>query len=280
MNSAEIGILFAVGIAAGSLGALTGIGGGVVIVPVLTLGFALPAQLAIGVSIFGVIATSIGAARRVLASGLTNLRVGLTLQLAASSGALIGVSIAHLVSSKTLILIFGVILLPTSILSYLSDESLAGPERFVADSRFAAWLRLGGSYTTRSGETRQYGVTRVGGGFLVMIGAGLLSALLGIGAGVFKVLAMDRLMRLPFRISTATSNFMIGITAATGAGYYLSHGDTPPLVAAPVVLGMFAGSALGARLLVRLRVAWLRRIFTVVLAAVAVEMILRGLGIA
>ena len=114
----------------------------------------------------------------------------------------------------------------------------------------------------------------------MMIGAGLLSALLGIGSGVFKVLAMDRFMRLPFRVSTATSNFMIGITAATGAGYYLSHGDTPPLVVAPIVLGILAGSALGASLLPRIRVVSLRRLFTLVLSLVAVEMILRGLGVA
>lgn len=278
MSYGHLAILLVVGLAAGALGALTGIGGGVVVVPVLTLGFALPAQLAVGVSIFGVIATSIGAARRVLATGLTNLRVGLVLQIAASSGALLGVAIAHLVSSRALILIFGVMLLPTSILSYFAAAAHGTPA--ADNSRMAAWLGLDGSYTAPDGSVRHYGVRRLGGGFAVMIGAGLLSALLGIGAGVFKVLAMDRLMRLPFRISTATSNFMIGITAATGAGYYLSHGDTPPLVAAPVVLGMFAGSALGARLLTRLKVAWLRRLFTLVLVAVGIEMILRGAGLA
>lgn len=278
MNYADIIILLVVGFAAGGLGALTGIGGGVVIVPVLTLGFGLPAQLAIGASIFGVIATSSGAARRVLASGLTNLRVGLVLQIAASGGAVLGVFIAHLISSGTLILVFGIVLLPTSVLSYFA--SVGQEEKTTANSRLAAWLALGGSYTEADGGIRRYGVTRLGRGFAVMIGAGLLSALLGIGSGVFKVLAMDRLMRLPFRVSTATSNFMIGITAATGAGYYLGHGDTPPLVAAPIVLGMLAGAALGARFLTRLRVVWLRRLFTAVLVAVAVEMILRGLGLA
>ena len=277
MHYLDLGILLLVGVAAGGLGALTGMGGGVVIVPVLTLGFGLPAQLAIGASIFGVVATSIGAARRVMISGLTNLRVGLVLQVAASGGALAGVAIAHLVASQVLILIFGVMLLPTVVFSHLASRR--HEDHLSENSRFAGWLGLGGAYTEADGSPCRYGVTGVGRGFIVMIGAGLLSALLGIGSGVFKVLAMDRFMRLPFRVSTATSNFMIGMTAATGAGYYLSHGDTPPLVVAPIVLGILAGSALGARLLPRVRVAGLRRLFTFVLAAVAVEMILRGLGV-
>lgn len=277
MSHLDIGILFAVGLVAGGLGALTGMGGGVVVVPVLTLGFGLPAQLAIGASIFGVVATSIGAARRVMVSGLSNLRVGLVLQVAASGGALIGVAVAHLVSSRVLILVFGIMLLPTALLSQLSAAGHEAPG--VGNSPLADRLGLDGRYTEADGTERTYGVTGVGRGFVTMVGAGLLSALLGIGSGAFKVLAMDRFMRLPFRVSTATSNFMIGITAATGAGYYLSHGDTPPLVVAPVVLGILAGSALGARLLGRLPVTGLRWIFTLVLAAVAVEMILRGLGL-
>lgn len=278
MSYLDIGLLIALGIAAGGLGALTGMGGGVVVVPVLTLGFGLPAQWAIGASIFGVVATSLGAARRVMASGLTNLRVGLILQVAASGGALLGVAIAHVVSSHVLILVFGIMLLPTVVLSYLSAAGHKPP--IVESSRAAAWLGLADSYTEAGGGTRAYGVIGLGRGFVLMIGAGLLSALLGIGSGVFKVLAMDRFMRLPFRVSTATSNFMIGMTAATGAGYYLSHGDTPPLVVAPVVLGILVGSGIGARLLPRIRVVNLRRLFSVVIALVAVEMILRGLGVA
>ncbi len=278
MHYLDLGILLLVGVAAGGLGALTGMGGGVVIVPVLTLGFGLPAQLAVGASIFGVVATSIGAARRVMASGLTNIRVGLLLQVAASGGALIGVAIAHQVSSHVLILVFGIILLPTVLLSHQASRVHSTPVS--TSSRIAHWFGLGDAYHEADGSECTYGVTGVGRGFFMMIGAGLLSALLGIGSGVFKVLAMDRFMKLPFRVSTATSNFMIGITAATGAGYYLSHGDTPPLIVAPVVLGIFAGSALGARLLPRVRVEGLRRLFTLVLAAVAVEMILRGVGVA
>lgn len=277
MHYLDLGILLLVGVAAGGLGALTGMGGGVVIVPVLTLGFGLPAQLAIGTSIFGVVATSIGAARRVMASGLTNIRVGLLLQVAASGGALIGVAVAHEVSSHVLILVFGIMLLPTVLLSHQASRTHSS--LVSTSSRTAEWFGLGDTYAEADGSECSYGVTGVGRGFLMMIGAGLLSALLGIGSGVFKVLAMDRFMRLPFRVSTATSNFMIGMTAATGAGYYLSHGDTPPLVVAPIVLGILAGAALGARLLPRIRVEGLRRLFTLVLAAVAVEMVLRGLGV-
>jgi len=278
MHYLELGIFLLVGMAAGGLGALTGMGGGVVIVPVLTLGFGLPAQLAIGASIFGVVATSIGAARRVMASGLTNIRVGLLLQVAASGGALIGVAVAHEVSSHVLILVFGVMLLPTVLLSHRASRTHVS--LVSTSSRIAEWFGLGDTYAEADGSKCTYGVTGVGRGFLMMIGAGLLSALLGIGSGVFKVLAMDRFMRLPFRVSTATSNFMIGMTAATGAGYYLSHGDTPPLVVAPIVLGVLAGAGLGARLLPRVRVEGLRRLFTLVLAAVAIEMILRGAGVA
>lgn len=277
MHLLDIAMLLLTGMAAGALGALTGLGGGVVVVPVLTLGFGLPAQLAIGTSIFGVVATSLGATRRVMASGLTNLRVGLVLQLAASAGALAGVAIAHQITSRTLILVFGVMLLPTVVLTHLSSRH--HETHLSEDSRLAAWLGLGASYTESEGTRRAYGVTGVVKGFAVMGGAGLLSALLGIGSGVFKVLAMDRFMRLPFRVSTATSNFMIGMTAATGAGFYLGHGDSPPLVVAPVVLGVLAGAGLGARLLPRIRVAGLRRLFALVLAAVAVEMILRGAGV-
>lgn len=278
MHYLDLGIFLLVGMAAGGLGALTGMGGGVVIVPVLTLGFGLPAQMAIGASIFGVVATSIGAARRVMASGLSNIRVGLLLQVAASGGALIGVAIAHQVSSHVLILVFGIMLLPTVLLSHQASRTHS--EIISTSSRAAEWFGLGGAYREADGSRCEYGVTGVVRGFLMMIGAGLLSALLGIGSGVFKVLAMDRFMRLPFRVSTATSNFMIGMTAATGAGYYLSHGDTPPLVVAPIVLGVLAGAALGARLLPRVRVEGLRRLFTLVLAAVAIEMILRGAGVA
>ena len=206
MHYIDLGILLLVGVAAGGLGALTGMGGGVVIVPVLTLGFGLPAQLAIGTSIFGVVATSIGAARRVMASGLTNIRAGLLLQVAASGGALIGVAVAHAVSSNVLILVFGVMLLPTVLLSHQASRSHSSSVS--ASSRMAEWFGLGGSYAEADGSECGYGVTGVGRGFLMMIGAGLLSALLGIGSGVFKVLAMDRFMRLPFRVSTATSNFM------------------------------------------------------------------------
>ena len=263
------------GILAGGLGSITGLGGGMVIVPLLTLGFHLPIPQAVGVSLLGVIATSTGAAPRFVGTGMNNVRAGLFLQVAASSGALAGAWAAHLLPERTLFIVFGVVLAFASALSFKSMPSdVAGAHE---SSPLALKLRLNSKYE-QQGEWVPYHVTRVLPGFSVMIGAGFLSALLGIGSGAFKVLAMDRLMKMPFRVSTATSNFMIGMTAATSAGFYLTHGDTPPLIAGAVILGVLVGSYAGAHVLAGARVKTLRQVFTVVLILVALPMLAKGLG--
>jgi uncharacterized membrane protein YfcA len=266
-------LLLAGGFFAGTLGALTGLGGGVIIVPLLTGAFGVPLHDAIGVSLMSVIATSSGAAARFLGTGLTNMRAGTFLQVGASSGAVIGALAAGRLSNSALFVIFGVVLLysaANAVAERASDASGA-PE----NSPAAAFLRLGGTYNDR-GTWRDYRITAVPAGFSIMILAGFLSALLGIGSGAFKVLAMDRMMRFPFKVSTATSNFMIGVTAATSAGFYLTRGEVPPTVAAPVILGVLAGARIGATLLTRAPVRALRITFAAVLSVVAVQMILKG----
>ena len=262
------------GFLGGIIGALTGLGGGIIVVPLLTLVLQLPITEAVGVSLFGVMAISVGAAPRFVGTGLSNVRVALFLQVAASTGALAGALISHEIPARTLFLVFGVVMLYNAVVSFLPSQRT---EPAAVSSPLAQRLKLAGRYQER-GDWQAYEVASPLPAFGIMLGAGLFSALLGIGSGVFKVMAMDKLMRLPFKVSTATSNFMIGITAATSAGYYLSHGDVPPLVAAPVVLGTLGGAYLGGHWMKQLPVQALRRIFALVLMAVACEMLYKGIA--
>ncbi|MGE5625297.1 MAG: sulfite exporter TauE/SafE family protein [Bacillota bacterium] len=264
------------GVFAGLIGSLTGLGGGLVIVPLLTLGLHFPIPEAVGVSLFGVIATSTGAAPRFVGTGLANVRIGLFLQVAASAGALAGAFATHHVPARALFVVFGLAMLYSAIMSFIPTASdVAGAAE---SSPLAKRLRLGSRYH-HGDRWIDYRVTGVGPAFGVMIGAGFLSALLGIGSGVFKVLAMDKLMRLPFKVSTATSNFMIGMTAATSAGYYLSHGDVPPLTAGAVIVGVLAGAYAGGHWMRRIPARLLRRLFALVLSLVALQMLLKGAGL-
>ena len=264
------------GVAAGLIGALTGLGGGLVIVPLLTLALQLPIPEAVGVSLFGVIATSTGAAPRFVGTGLSNVRVGLFLQVAASAGALAGALVTHHLPAQVLFVVFGLVMLYSAVMSFLPAASdVTGA---AASSPLAERLRLPSRYQ-QGDRWVDYQVTGVLPGFGVMLGAGFLSALLGIGSGAFKVLAMDKLMRLPFKVSTATSNFMIGMTAATSAGFYLSHGDVPPLTAGAVIVGVMAGAYAGGHWVHRLSTRLLRHLFAVVLSVVALQMLLKGVGL-
>ncbi|HEU0114152.1 MAG TPA: sulfite exporter TauE/SafE family protein [Thermomicrobiales bacterium] len=271
--------LFAGSILAGLFGALAGLGGGVLLVPLLTLGFGVPIHLAIGASIVSVIATSSAAGAAYVADRLTNLRVAMVLEVATSLGAVTGALVAPRVPVQTLYLLFGLILLG-SLVPTLAKLGETVPQGVVND-RFAQQLRLDGVYPSRAlGRPVAYQVTRVPLGFGLMYVAGITSGLLGIGSGALKVLALDAAMRLPIKVSSATSNFMIGVTAAASAGIYFWRGDVVPLIAAPVALGVLLGATGGAWLLPRLHGRVVRWIFLVALAAVAVQMLLRGLGIA
>jgi uncharacterized membrane protein YfcA len=271
-------LIFGCSLLAGVLGSLVGLGGGVLIVPLLTLAFGLPIQYAIGVSIIAVIATSSGAAAAYVRDHLTNIRLGMFLELGTTAGAITGAFLAGILAPQLLFLIFGIVLIiSVAPLVFKLREELPASVR---NDRWAKWLRLSSTYPDRYlGREVAYEVTRTPIGLAMMYGAGVLSGLLGIGSGVFKVLAMDSVMRLPMKVSTTTSNFMIGVTAAASAGIYFSRGDIPPLVAAPVALGILLGALLGTRLLGRMSNKFVRILFIPIIAAIAVEMILRGLGI-
>ena len=272
MTTLTFTLLVAVGsFLAGLIGALTGLGGGVVIVPLLTLAFGVDFRYAVGASLVSVIATSSGAAAAYVREGFTNIRVGMFLEVATTIGALLGAYLAALISTSALAIVFGLVLLYSA-----WSASRPRPQHLASTpDPIAHRLRLDGSYPTRQGE-RYYHVQRVPLGFGLMLGAGALSGLLGIGSGAFKVLAMDQAMCLPFKVSTTTSNFMIGVTAAASAGVYLARGYIDPGIAMPVMLGVLAGATLGARVLKRTTPRALRLLFAVVIAALAVEMIYNG----
>lgn len=256
---------------AGLLGSLTGLGGGVIIVPLLTLLFGVDIRYAIGASLVSVIATSSGAAAAYLKEGYSNMRVGMFLEIATTIGALCGAFLATRIPTAAIAIIFGLVLLYSAWTSIAQPPQLAAPEA----GPFARLLRLDGHYPTPEGD-RAYHVTGVPAGFGLMWVAGALSGLLGIGSGAVKVLAMDRAMRIPFKVSTTTSNFMIGVTAAASAGIYLRRGYIDPGMAMPVMLGVLAGALLGARILPGAKVRTLRIVFSVAISAVAIEMILQG----
>jgi uncharacterized protein len=271
-------ILFLSSIFAGVFGSIVGLGGGVVIVPVLTLLLGVDIHFAIGASIVAIIGTSSGAASTYVKDKLTNLRVGMFLEVATTSGAIVGAAVAGFVNSSALSLIFGLILLATLVPTVMKfgEDIPKSPELKGLSKR----LKLTGSYTEVDGKVVNYNATRPGEGLVGMVVAGVLSGLLGIGAGAFKVLSMDSAMKLPMKVSTTTSNFMIGVTAAASAGIYYARGDVNPLIVAPVAVGILIGAVIGARILVRARNPTIRKLFAVVLAIVAVEMILSSLGIA
>jgi uncharacterized membrane protein YfcA len=267
-------LVFAGSFIAGLLGALTGLGGGVVLVPLLTLVFHVDIRYAIGASLISVIATSSGAAAAYVREGFSNVRIGMFLEVATTIGAIFGAFLASRVSTHALAIVFGLVLLYSA---YLSWQQSRHPEATPHQTNpWSDKLRLSGSYPDEKGGQISYSVDGIPAGFATMFGAGTLSGLLGIGSGAVKVLAMDRIMRVPFKVSTTTSNFMIGVTAAASAGIYLRRGYIDPGLAFPVMLGVLAGSLLGARYLVHARVALLRTIFTVVILALGVEMIVNG----
>ena len=265
-------ILAAASFAAGFVGALTGLGGGVVIVPLLVIAFGVDIRYAVGASLVSVIATSSGAAAAYVREGYSNVRIGMFLEIATTIGALSGAFLAPHVPAAGLAIVFGCVLLYSA---YLSRPKSLGDALVAAPSRAATVLRLDGSYPIPGG-VQTYHVQGVGPGFLLMYVAGVLSGLLGIGSGAVKVLAMDQAMRLPFKVSTTTSNFMIGVTAAASAGVYLHRGYIDPGLAMPVMLGVLSGSIVGARVLGAARTSWLRTVFMWVIVVLALEMLYNG----
>ena len=272
MNLAEFtGVVFVVSAAAGFLGALTGLGGAVAVTPVLTLLLGVDLRYAMGASLVSVIATSSGAAAAYVREGYSNVRAGMFLEIATTIGAVVGAHLTSVVPAAGLAIIFGAMLL------YSAWHSLHAPSqtKTLPADLLATRLRLDSSYPGREGPV-PYHVQGVKGGFSLMFGAGLLSGLLGIGSGAMKVLAMDQVMKLPFKVSVTTSNFMIGVTAAASAGIYLSRGYIAPSLALPVMLGVLAGSLIGARQLMGAATRVLRLVFAVLVGVLAIEMIYNG----
>jgi uncharacterized membrane protein YfcA len=265
-------IVAIVSFVAGLLGSLTGLGGGVVLVPLLTIFFHVDIRYAIGASLVSVIATSSGAAAAYVKEGFSNIRIGMFLEIATTIGALLGAFLATWIPASALAILLGVVLIYSA---YLSRKPRPEAQRNLPEDPLATCLRLNGSFPDLGGK-RSYNVQNVPTGFSLMFGAGALSGLLGIGSGAVKVLAMDQAMRIPFKVSTTTSNFMIGVTAAASAGVYLSRGYVDPGLAMPVMLGVLAGSLLGSRILVKAETKSLRLVFSLVILVLGLQMLYKG----
>ena len=257
---------------AGLLGSMTGLGGGVVVIPLLTLGFNVDFHYAIGAALIASIATSSGAASAYVREGITNIRLGMFLEIATTLGAVGGALVALWMPINAIAVIYGLVLILTAAMQYRKKVDHHG----VVGSSLAARLRLFGTYPVKGVGMVAYQLTHVIWGFVVMVVAGVLSGLLGIGSGVLKVLAMDCAMKVPFKVSTTTSNFMIGVTAAASAVVYIQRGYIDPGIACPVMIGVLGGALTGARLLKRMKVTLLRQIFAIAILLVAFNMIYNG----
>ncbi|HEY4109948.1 sulfite exporter TauE/SafE family protein [Puia sp.] len=268
------GILFAGALAAGLLGSLTGLGGGVVLIPLLTLVFKVDIHYAIGTSLISVIATSSGAAAAYVKEGITNIRLGMFLELATTAGAIGGAFLSTYLPTSVIAILFGAILILSAFLSFARP---ADPVTAGEPSALSKKLRLNNSFPTPEG-TKHYLVKNVIGGFAMMNIAGMISGLLGIGSGALKVIAMDNVMRIPFKVSTTTSNFMIGVTAAASVGIYLKRGYIDPGLSMPVMLGVLGGAFLGSRMLAKTKTASLKMLFAAVVLVLAAEMIYNGIN--
>lgn len=269
--------VFLISIVAGFIGAMSGMGGGIILIPALTL-LGLDIKHSIAVSIVSVIATSSGSASAYVRDKITNLKVGMFLEMFTIVGAIVGAAITLASGQRFLYLLFGIVLLGSWV-ALLVQRRL--PEKITTQQdRFSAWLELSGSYYDQAThETISYKAVRAYFGALLMFGAGLVAGLLGIGAGALKVLIHDLVMGLPPKVSTTTSNLIIGVTALAGASVYLAAGMIDPGLIAPVILGVVSGAFLGTRVLVRISNQTVRNIFLVVLIVLGLEMLLRGFGV-
>ena len=265
-------ILLLAAYCAGLLGSLTGLGGGVVVIPVLTLGFGVDFHYAIGAALVASIATSSGSGSAYVKEGITNVRLGMFLEIATTIGAVCGAAVAIYLNNNVIAIIYGLVLLLTAAMQQRRKSDHEG----VMGSETARRLKLYGSWPQKNGTVKHYQLRHVGGGFGVMYVAGVLSGILGIGSGALKVLAMDAMMKVPFKVSTTTSNFMMGVTACASAVIYVQRGIIEPGIACPVMIGVLFGALTGARLLKRMDVRVLRQIFCVAIVLVAVNMIWQG----
>ncbi|NII85612.1 sulfite exporter TauE/SafE family protein [Pedobacter riviphilus] len=259
---------------AGLLGSLTGLGGGVIIIPLLTLALGVDIHYAIGASIVSVIATSSGSAAAYVKEGITNIRIGMFLEIATTIGAVCGAVIAVYLNANYIAILFGCILIFSAIMTLKKKVDHTTLDN---TDKWANFFKLNGSYPDK-GVDHPYAVKHVPGGFLMMLFAGTLSGLLGIGSGALKVIAMDNIMRLPFKVSTTTSNFMMGVTAAASAVVYLHRGQIDPGIAMPVCIGVLTGATVGSKILLRAKTDKLKIVFAIVVAFLALQMIYKGVS--
>jgi uncharacterized membrane protein YfcA len=274
MSVIELTIIILIGsYFAGLLGSLTGLGGGFIIIPLLTLLLHVDIHYAIGASLISVIATSSGSAAAYVKEGITNMRLGMFLEIATTAGAMAGAMLAIYIPTHYIAILFGFILISSALMSLRKKaEQITKEKSFLAEK-----LKLNSSYPTANGAV-EYGVTNVTGGFFMMLLAGVISGLLGIGSGALKVVAMDGIMKIPFKVSTTTSNFMIGVTAAASAVVYLQRGYIDPGLSMPVVIGVLLGAVSGSKILVHSSSSkWIRIVFAVVVSVLAVQMIYNGI---
>lgn len=257
---------------AGLLGSLTGLGGGVVVIPLLTLAFGVDFHYAVGAALVASIATSSGSGSAYVKEGITNIRLGMFLEIATTIGAVAGAAVAIWLDNSAIAIIYGLVLIFTAAMQQRRKSDHDG----VKGSEAARRLKLYGTWPQKDGSLKAYELKHVGGGFGVMLVAGVLSGILGIGSGVLKVIAMDGIMKVPFKVSTTTSNFMMGVTACASAVVYIQRGIIEPGIAFPVMTGVLFGALTGAKLLKRLDVSLLRKIFCVAILLVAVNMIYNG----
>lgn len=272
---AAVGIL-AFSLGAGLLGSLLGLGGGIVIIPALTLVFGYPMQAAIGASLIGVIATSTGAASYYVQEGMSNIRLGMVLETATTAGSVIGALVAVYTNQQILAVAFGVLLIYASFYMVRRPERLAPPSK---GRKSDTYFDLSAGYVDKKdGSEVRYDVRRIDRGLGASLGAGAMSGLLGVGGGIIKVPVMNIWMGVPMKAAAATSNFMIGITALAGAVIYYGYGQISPVVTAVVAVGVFFGAMVGSRVAHRVAGSMLRRSFAVLMIAIAVLMFLKGAG--
>jgi uncharacterized protein len=267
--------LLAMSAMAGLLGALTGLGGGIIVIPALVLVFNIDLHYAMGAALISVIATSSGTAMAYLKQGYTNLRIGMFLELGAVIGAVIGASLIAYIPAYIIMFVFSAVLFLSAYLTIHRQETA---EPFRDSHPWAKALQLDGQYPIKPGHYIPYHVQHVPTALIIMTIAGALSGLLGIGSGTLKVLAMDQAMRLPYKVATTTSNFMIGITAAVSAGIYFRHGYILPNLAFPIMLGVIVGAFFGAKLLPKIKTHTLRLLFSAAITLLGIQMIYKALS--
>lgn len=265
-------MLFFASILAGFLGALLGLGGGIIVVPVLTLFLGIDIRFAIAASLISIVATSSGAAASFLKDHLTNLRLAVFLEVATVCGAITGFLLAKRINPSALFILFAIFLSFSALMMLRKKED----QRALLDHPWSSKLKLAGSYKEKNKELIHYNIANVPVGLFIMYIAGILSALLGIGSGIFKVLAMDGAMKIPIKVSSATSNFMIGVTAAGSAGAYFLSGDIKPVIAVPVSIGIVVGAFFGAKVMPLIPAKKIRQIFVIVLLITAAQMFFKG----